>query len=263
MFVGFSPDNKSLLWQDNGGFEDPPDKVSAVDLILYRAEDLQRTEFRFPFGVGPERTRSCFPSQWSSDGRFVYGNYINSRFFCALDDQGKHPLTRFKVDITNGAVTFVDGGYEFDNHKYRFTNYYVDGGQRLDLAYRCNWHKYCAFGDPLVAGHHEARLVSSDQGVGVYKQDLTVTSNQHAEIIETGHESFCVGSNIGIVSWVKDKYFVYTLDGTTYIYGVDERRKSALPQLTGTYNWLPAAATRFIYSQGGNKDSITPAQADY
>jgi hypothetical protein len=267
-FVGFSPDSKRVVWQDNQPSSNWKTPGSTPTLLVYATDTLSHRDFAYPVFDNPKVTaRSCFMSQWGPDGHSIYSNYLDTGYSCALPTTDKHQLAYFKTDIESGKVTRLDGRYTYGDPKYAFRAYYIDGSKTFHEDYACFHAHGCAnSGQRVMAGASSAWFnhIPTKITVGGKEMDLVdgadqlyvQTGQSPARMIDSGWESSCAGSNIEIVGWIEQgNYLIYRLDGNTYIYGVQAARQSVLPQLTGEYNWLPLDTGATVYEMGGQDDS--------
>ena len=263
-FLGFSPDSKRVAWQDNGPIESSTNDGSRPLLLIFSADTLDLHRFSYPVPTTPKSaTSSCFTSQWSPDGKAIYSNYQLGGNSCEVPATGKFELAYFKTDVESGKQKSVTGEYAYGvPQKYFFRVSYIDDGKALHLDYTCLHGRNCGFNydDKLASGTSRAWFhhVQNPSGVMDGAEELFVqVTGTLPRKIESGWSSSCSGTDIEIVGWVeKGKYLVYKLKGNTYIYGVDEGRKSLLPQLSGDYNWLPMDMGGGPHNMGGGNNSI-------
>lgn len=263
-FLGFSPDGSRMAWQDNGPLDSFREAGSRPRLLIFSANTLDFHRFSFPAPANPQTaTSSCFTSQWSPGGESIYSNYQLSGYSCSVPIKGKLKLAYFKTDVASGKQVLLSGDYVYDvPEKYSFRVNYVDGGKTLHLEYACLLQRNCGFnyGDKLVSGESSAWFhhVWNPSGVIDGAEELFVqTAHDSSRKVASGWSSSCSGTNIQMLGWLeKGKYLLYKLKGNTYIYGVEEHRKSLLPQLSGHFNWLPLDRGGGPYNMGGGNDSI-------
>lgn len=259
-FVGFSPDSKHIAWQNNGSFDDFQNDRIRPELIIYSTATLKQKRLKFPAFFGRTgNAQNCFKSQWSVDSSAIYSNYMYTKYNCSLPEKDEHNLIYFKANIISGSTAQVDGGYSFNRDGRFFKNHYLEEGKEIQLSYPCSSRRNCGlkYGDHYVDGDSHAYFEGQVDG----DQNLFIRRGKEEPVkIETGHSSSCSGSDIRIVSWIENgKYLIYAYSGNSYIYGVEEKRRSLLPQLTGTYNWLPYDTSQITYTDGSSqKDSTSP-----
>jgi hypothetical protein len=244
-FLGFSPDARRMVWQDNVGYRREHDADSRPALIIVETADLSRREVSYPAPEPAAASRSCFTSQWSPDGRAIYSNYkLGARcWHLAVDERA---LVYFRTDLDTGRTTVVDGGYAFDPDTYTFRTFYLDGGVRLEQPYACLHAHGCAYRqDGHVDGSSRAWLqhVPDPREPQLLDgaEDLYVQSEgAPPRKVASGWSSSCSGTDIRIIGWVDaGKLLLFEHEGNTYLHAVAANRTAPLPQLTGDFNWLP------------------------
>src|SRR5262249_14313779 len=155
------------------------------------------------------------------------------------------PLVYFKTDVESGVQEVVSGTYSYDVPRYRFSVAYVDHGRTLRMDYACLLRRNCGsvYGAKFASGGNRAWLHPVDNPRGITdgaEEPFVQVGDAGPRQIASGWSSFWSGTDISIVGWVEDgNYLLYRFKGNTYIHGAREGRTSPLPQLSGSYNWLP------------------------
>jgi hypothetical protein len=269
-FIGFSPDSKSVVWLDDDGYVAGTDKTRP-ELVVFSTEKLARRTLPYPApSTGDSASRSCFTPKWDVNGNAIYGNFMSGDS-CSHLAKDEHDLVYFRMDIASGESSIVDGGYTFDRDEFFFRSFYIDGGSKIEKPYAClGSHGCLAYGQALNAGNNRAWLHHVDDPNSQFQlldgpEELFVqVGDAPPEKITTGWSSSCAGTDIRLVDWVEGgKYLIYQLQGTTYLYAPTEKRSVPLPQLTGSFNWLPLATSDRLYYQNtsgnGEEELYGPA----
>jgi hypothetical protein len=272
-FIGFSPDSRSVVWLDDDGYAVAGTDKTRPELLVFSTENLARRTLPYPApATGKSASRSCFTPQWSLDGNAIYGNFMSGDR-CSHLAEDEHNLVYFRIDIASGESTIVDGGYTFDHDGFFFRSFYIDGGSKIAKPYPClGSHGCLAYGQELKAGNSRAWLHHVDdpnariQLVDGAEELFVQVGDAPPDKIATGWSSSCAGTDIQLIDWVEGgKYLIYQQQGNTYLYAAKEKRSVPLPQLTGSFNWLPLATSDRLYYQvtdgNGEEKRYGPASA--